>query len=484
MEMYTLLMLDDDLLFRRDNVVRRYGEAELRPDAVYTDPAMATPWPACWVFRLDDGCYRMLYLGAPRNELRQHYLLGAVSTDGVHFEPEDYTGEIDLEHRIAVNMIRAVGDEEIGAVFEDACTPSLSERYRMLTTGVVISAENDPETYYVRTTIYVSGDLLHWTRKAEIPPFRAEPLMSVFHNRAHSCMTIAHRPWWGIRKVGIRDTADWVNYSSYEPVMQADALDAPLAEVYGMTVFPYNGIYLGFPHIYSGAAPGLHAKFFGGTMRVQLAYSSDGHHWFRSLRTPLLSGCEGKKYGLPEWKMIWATGMLELPDRSLCIYAGATELEHGPAFQRPDTRTSLLTCRLRKDGFIRLSTADANAVSTVATRECIWHGGESHWNLRADRATVAVYESGDVKCVDMNILGYCKPVAGFSHGDCIPFSGDSTDWIPRYRGGRNVASLTGHVLCFEIRFENGDFYSFSGNATFVFNVEGERYRQTGRLPER
>ena len=46
--MYTLLMLDDDLLFRRDNVVRRYGEAELRPDAVYTDPAMATPWPACW----------------------------------------------------------------------------------------------------------------------------------------------------------------------------------------------------------------------------------------------------------------------------------------------------------------------------------------------------------------------------------------------------------------------------------------------------
>lgn len=312
--MYTLLMLDDDLLFRRDNVVRRYGEAELRPDAVYTDPAMATPWPACWVFRLDSGCYRMLYLGAPRNELRQHYLLGAVSTDGVHFEPEDYTGEIDLEHRIAVNMIRAVGDEEIGAVFEDACTPSLSERYRMLTTGVVISAENDPETYYVRTTIYVSGDLLHWTRKAEIPPFRAEPLMSVFHNRAHSCMTIAHRPWWGIRKVGIRDTADWVNYSSYEPVMQADALDAPLAEVYGMTVFPYNGIYLGFPHIYSGAAPGLHAKFFGGTMRVQLAYSSDGHHWFRSLRTPLLSGSEGKKYGLPEWKMVWATGMQELPD--------------------------------------------------------------------------------------------------------------------------------------------------------------------------
>ena len=89
-----------------------------------------------------------------------------------------------------------------------------------------------------------------------------------------------------------------------------------------------------------------------------------------------------------------------------------------------------------------------------------------------------------MKCVDMNILGYCKPVAGFSHGDCIPFSGDSTDWIPRYRGGRNVASLTGHVLCFEIRFENGDFYSFSGNATFVFNVEGERYRQTGCLPER
>lgn len=477
--MTTLMMLDDDLLFRRDNTIRRYGDPQLAADAVYADPHFSTVWPSPWVFRLADGRYRMLYLGGSRQNLKQHWLLGAISADGVHFAPEDYTGQLPDSPRIAGNAIMPLGEDEIGTIFEDPYAASPDERYRMLTTRLVTTAKDDPEVYYARTIIHVSGDLLHWTCLPIETPMRTEPLMSAFHNHDRKCMTLVHRPWCGVRKVGIRQTTDWRHYSDYELVMQADAMDAPLSEIYGMTAFPYHGIYLGLPHIYSGANPGRCLKFFGGTIQEQLAYSMDGRHWFRSLRTPFISGGEGRGQGLPEYKLVWATSVREFDDGGLAIYACASEYEHGAAFHNPDARSCMLVYRLRKDGFVRLATADPGKPSVVAIRECIWHGGHPHWNLRAANATVAVYGPGHD-----NSQGYLEPVAGFSHDDCIPFTGDSTDWTPQYRGRQSVESLAGNILCFEIRFEKGDLYSFSGNATIVFAMDAARYFFTGRMPGR
>jgi hypothetical protein len=44
---------------------------------------------------------------------------------------------------------------------------------------------------------------------------------------------------------------------------------------------------------------------------------------------------------------------------------------------------------------------------------------------------------------------------GYGHEDYIAFSGDSTDWVPRYKIGRRISDLVGKTLVFEIKFENG-----------------------------
>ena len=70
-----------------------------------------------------------------------------------------------------------------------------------------------------------------------------------------------------------------------------------------------------------------------------------------------------------------------------------------------------------------------------------------------------------------------KPLEGFGHGDCVPFSGDSTDWTPVFAGGRNIDELKGRTLVFELRVRGGSVYSISGNGELMFNVAAERFRE-------
>ena len=89
---------------------------------------------------------------------------------------------------------------------------------------------------------------------------------------------------------------------------------------------------------------------------------------------------------------------------------------------------------------------------------------------------------GNTAC-GMNVLGIAKKIAGFTHDDCIPFSGDSTEWVPQFKNGRKIDELSGKTLVFEICFTDGKIYSISGNCTDLFNTEGARYRKFGILPK-
>ena len=164
------------------------------------------------------------------------------------------------------------------------------------------------------------------------------------------------------------------------------------------------------------------------------------------------------------------------------LYASATELEHGPAFRNPGTG-KILVYKLRNDGFVSLSSKEKDVESVIATREKIWHGGEAHLNLKAKKATVAVYITDESENVGGNVLGFSHLAEGMGHEDCIPFSGDSTDWVPEYTTGKKVSELSGKTLVFELKFEDGEVYSFAGDFTDVYNTQGARFRKYGVLPE-
>lgn len=141
-----------------------------------------------------------------------------------------------------------------------------------------------------------------------------------------------------------------------------------------------------------------------------------------------------------------------------------------------------LIYKLRKDGFIYIKSEEKDKVSSVATRENLWNGGELHINLKAENATVAIYESTGEWLE--NIEGECHLVEGYSHEDCVPFNGDSTDWVVTFRNGKTLDRFIGKTIVIELKFKNGEVYSVFGDFLPVMNVEAGYYRKFGVLPEK
>jgi hypothetical protein len=94
---------------------------------------------------------------------------------------------------------------------------------------------------------------------------------------------------------------DWRSFSKPEITLQADALDSPVALLYGMPMLAYDGYFVGFlwvfhtdPNAVTSAPLSDVARFSGdvaerdhkgylGRIDCQLAYSSNGWHFQRGL---------------------------------------------------------------------------------------------------------------------------------------------------------------------------------------------------------
>lgn len=462
------LFFDDNKFFSKENVARDYGHPELVGE--YVDASVSTDFCTGWVFPIDSGKYRLLYFGHSK-DFKGHKLFSAISSDGVRFTPEPIFSTSNNKEKQYPHEIMDIGSAEIPFIYEDTHTEKANERYKLLLSYVAhgeIKVVDD---------VYVSPNLIHW-EKLDGASWGdgAEPLASIFYNKHEDVHTIIERSFWGIRSAGYKETKDFINYTEFRHCLNVDSEDEDLSEIYGMYAFEYDGNYIGIPHIYKGFGSELQTKYNGGIIDTQLAYSFDGRYGHRSLRKPFISGVNGsldKKYPL-----VWVAGMTRI-NGDIYLYASSSEKEHGPAFREPGTG-KILIFRLREDGFVSLKTADTSKESVIATREKIWHSGELHVNLKAKRATLAVYTTQS-QDEGLNILGTASPLEGYGHEDCIAFSGDCTDWIPKYKNGKLVSELAGKTLVFEIKFEDGKVYSFGGEYTDVFNVEGAVYRKHGVL---
>ena len=466
--MYKYLFFDDQKLFNREKLERAYGTPELIADSIFHDGISSTSLRTPFVFKCDDGRYRMIYQGKIK-EGTDHCFI-AVSDDGIHFVPEDVTDRSELADRVASHELFKIPSGEIAEVIEDNYNDA-SERYKMLL------CEVDGENFAIHGVLLTSPDLIRWTKVEGVEwNGGAEPITGIVYNKKRECFTILLRPDWGVRRVGYVETKDWRTYTKYEMCLQADSLDQPLDELYGMPAMEYYGHYIGFPIIYRGFKGVNNAKFFGGTIESELAYSWDARHWQRSLRTPFISGMteeSEKAFGYKNY-LLWASCFRIDDNGDVLIYSSVSGLEHGTAFSTPDMGR-IAIWRVKKDRFISLNSGTDEGL--LCTRENVWHSGEAHINLKAEKATVAVYMSSG-----NDNLGISKLVDGYSHEDCIAFSGDSTDWVPVFRSGKTLDDLKGNTVAIEIKVTNGSLYSITADCKPAMNLEGARYRKFGTKP--
>ena len=79
------LFFDDNKLFTKENVVRKYGRPKIA--ATYSDGVSSNDYPTGFIFRLDNGKYRLMYTGHSK-EFSSLKLFSAISDDGINFSPE------------------------------------------------------------------------------------------------------------------------------------------------------------------------------------------------------------------------------------------------------------------------------------------------------------------------------------------------------------------------------------------------------------
>ena len=450
---------DDVRLFRREHLVRRNTPMEQVGE--YFDPRMNVVHPSGYVFPRPDGTFRLFYSGTiPGGKERLHYLT-AVSEDGLRFRPDnEAAARAGIADAAAPNQFipDLPPSSEIHSMIEDPDARP-DARYKMLFCRFV------PEKLTLRNLVAVSPDLLHWTELTAVRWHMrgTEPVGSTLYDPEDRSFFIFTRPDWGDRRIALVRTRDWETFTAPRLVMAPDAQDVPMAEHYGLYAFGCGRTKLGLLMVYQPSDhTTLRYKFDGGPIRCELVYSEDGEFWRRTLRVPFVG---------EENAMFWPSSSY-VRDGYFYLCGTSAQVEHGN-FCPDHICSSVKIYRTREERFLSLAVESGAAFGRLATRQCVLHDGNIRWNLRARNATCAVYE---VTRERTEVLR--------AHDDCVPFSGDSTGWVPEWQGHSGWEDLRDRLLVFELRMASGEVWSVSGNFTGLGTTEGFRYEQFKPLPTR
>ena len=205
-------------------------------------------------------------------------------------------------------------------------------------------------------------------------------------------------------------------------------------------------------------------KYLGGHVDCQLAYSLNGWHFLRCLREPFIPNGEP---GSPDSGCVYPTYLLQKTEDELWIYASACTHEHGYI---PEGSGSLLTYRLRRDGFVYLSSC--NGRGTVGTRPLHLRGGDVYVNVQCP--------AGEVRAQLTDSAG--TTLEGYAFEDSEAFTGDRVDWSPIWAGGKSLRDLSGRAIRVELELTNGNLYALRGNFMVLTGYECKRFEKYGEIP--
>jgi len=257
------------------------------------------------------------------------------------------------------------------------------------------------------------------------------------------------------RAAGVAWSKDGLNWTKPfdGPTFVADDLDPDATQIYGMPVFPYQGVYIGLPWIYN-------ARYFKygdyspqrmyeaqadspRTMEVQIAWSWDMINWTRpAVREQfILRGADG------EWDdgmIVTARAPVVVGDK-LYFYYGGCHGRHDD--KRVQAAIGLATLRL--DGFCSMRAGDSEGW-LVSRRE---PAREPAVTINAQTA-----KSGYVTAEILDRKNRIIP--GFSRQDCMAFKGDSVRHELKWKTTQFPAGKK--LDDWKIRFwlKNADLYSY------------------------
>ncbi|MDH7481667.1 MAG: hypothetical protein QHH26_06790 [Armatimonadota bacterium] len=303
-----------------------------------------------------------------------------------------------------------------------------------------------------------SSDGIHWHDATTSPLFKSSDVINFFwdpyeerwaatyktHNRRH-------------RAVGVvfsENGLDWKKPID-SAVFGADDLDPDATQIYGMPVFPYQGLYIGLPWIY-------HARFikYGKyekpeqmyeaqegsprTVDVQLAWSWDLITWTRTPeRKPFIAlGPEGSF----DSKGIYTARAPVIVGDKLYFYYGGHNRIHD---DEGGECAAIGLATLRLDGFCSMH-ADENEGWFISRRE-VFKTPKVVINAKVGPNGYVVAE-----LLDRNN----NVIPGFSRDQCIPFRGDDVRHVLSWKNETFTNKYKNADKKIRFFLKNADIYSY------------------------
>lgn len=353
---------------------------------------------------------------------------------------------------------------------------------------ILRSSDPDPERRYAlygfdgnlgQPRVAFSADGLHWRFppvSKNQPLFSSSDVVNFFYDPYQSryFCTWKTRNRRG-RAVGIASSVDGLQWTKpYDgPVFVADDLDPDATQIYGMPAFSYQGLYMGLPWIYRAryfrygeySVEKLHEAQADSprTMEVQLAWSWDLMNWTRpAAREQFIPrGAEGS---WDDGIIVTARAPVVVGDQ-LYFYFGGADKVH----DEKRARAAIGLATLRLDGFCSMS-ARGSQEGWLITRREPFHQPAVVINAR----TLA---GGWLTAEILDRNG--QTLEGFSHSDCIPFTGDATRYELRWSKSQFESRQKRDDYKLRFRLYNADLFSYLPTGLDPQQPDLARFQTTG-----
>jgi len=240
--------------------------------------------------------------------------------------------------------------------------------------------------------------------------------------------------------------------------------DVRESHFYGMSVLPYEGVYIGFPVKLDVCG---HLVNYGddGPMQVELAFSRDLRHWQREDRTLVIPNGPVRS---------WDGGRVQVANQPLIrgdevwFYYGGDAFTHGwpieyngyaprgedreryeqrvRQYSKPTSGIGIAKWRL--DGFVSLDASEAEG--TLVTKPLYFSGTKLEVNADASGGSLSVELEGTDG----------KPIDGYALAECDRLRADAVHHIVSWRGKTDLTLLAGKPIRVRFVVRRARLYAF------------------------
>jgi hypothetical protein len=395
---------------------------------------------------------------------KQYYLCYATSEDGIHWK-KPHLSIVEYNGNKNNNICRIGG----GTLLYDKYDKDSNRRYKLM---AVSRVDNGKKFGY---GVWFSPDGFHWTAYEGNPVISYADVSNIAYDTSRKLFIAATKQRMLVsntsvtpnkmdRAAFISVSKDFIHWSApmapgsqWTLAVEGDPVDDMLVmakgglegQIYGMTVHPYEGVYVGMPWCFDlmDYNNGIYAGYGDGPIQPEIAASRDLRHWSRASREPVIP--LGKAGAWDDGTVYTATTM-QVTEKEISIYYGAMNLAHGGDQGARKQIAQIAKATWRRDGFISLHN-EGNDEGIITTKPFIFSGNKLQVNAK-------LFPQGTVKVEILDASG--RPVPEYSVHEAIPVKGDQYAATVQWKNASNISKLQGKEIRLRFYVKGGDLYSY------------------------